>query len=457
MKTVLTIFGATGNLMHIKLVPALIRLFKNGHIPKDTTILCVSRRDYDQSAYIDHLKDSIKSDLDLDSIKDNLHYIKMNIHDIDDYRKLSLTISEINNSEFQSLFYLAVSPEFFVDIAKGISESGLVEKGNPNGRIVFEKPFGIDFESAKQINHSLSQYFDESQIYRIDHYLGKDMIQNILVMRFGNIVLENNWSKESIDKIDIIVKETDGIGNRGPFYDLSGAMKDMVQSHLLQMLALIAMEEPLSLDSEDIRRQKIEILKKTKIEHSSAFFAQYEGYLNEPTILNDSLTETFVYLKAYVDTDRLRGVPIYLITGKRLDEKTARIVIHFKEHSLAKRLWPNQTKFHNQLVIGVSEYEGIRFQMNFKTPGLNDTVTETSMDYCHSCQKIGNNPEAYEKLLKDFFESNATLFTSWDEIHASWDIVDQINKREYPLYTYKGFDDLKETLLHLKGSDSVDL
>ncbi len=457
MKTVLTVFGATGNLMHIKLIPAFIRLFKNGHLNKDTSILCVSRRDYDQEMYYNHLKESVNSALDLESIKDRLTYVQMDLQNLEDYRNLKLKIDKMHGENIQSLFYLAVSPEFFVEIAKGISLSGLVQKNNPQGRIVFEKPFGHSFESAKEINTQLEEYFSESQIFRIDHYLGKDMLQNILVMRFGNIIFENNWSNESIEKIDILVKEHSGIGNRGSYYDHSGALNDMVQSHLLQMLALIAMEPPVTLHSEDIRIKKIEVLRKTKIDSSSAVFGQYNGYLEEPGIPKDSITETFVHLKAEVHSPRFKGIPIYLITGKKMDEKIAEIVIHFKEHSLAKTLWPDQKPVHNQLVIGVSEYEGVRFQMNFKTPGLDDNLVETSLDYCHSCQKIGNNPEAYQKLLKDFIDNNPTLFTSWDEIEASWKIVDPLIVYPKKLIKYSNIDDLRVQIKNRKGSEHIDL
>lgn len=457
MKTVLTIFGATGNLMHIKLVPALIRLFKSGHLNNDTSVICVSRRDYNQEMYYEHLLSSVSPSLDLESIKNKLTYFQMDLQNPEDYQNLKKKIELTYGNDIQSLFYLAVSPEFFVEIAQGISQASLVEKGNIRNRVVFEKPFGHSFESAKSINTQLENYFTESQIYRIDHYLGKDMIQNILVMRFGNIVFENNWSRDSIEKIDILVKEHSGIGNRGSYYDQSGAMNDMVQSHLLQMLALITMEPPKSLDSAEIRKNKIEVLKKTTIDNQSAIFGQYIGYLSEQGIPSDSSTETFVCLKAQVDTPRFKDVPIYLITGKKLDEKIAEIIIHFKEHTLANTLWPNQKPLHNQLVIGVSEYEGVRFQMNFKTPGLNDNLVETSLDYCHSCQKIGNNPEAYEKLLKDFIENTPTLFTSWDEIEASWKIVDPIDFNRRTLIHYADIDDLRSKIRERKGREDIDL
>ncbi|MDD3123511.1 MAG: glucose-6-phosphate dehydrogenase [Candidatus Izemoplasmatales bacterium] len=450
MKTVLTIFGATGNLMHKKLALALIQLLKQKQIDDSFQIICVSRRDYTTEMYFEHLKEFVKSDIDLDVLKNNLEYVKMDIMDLNDYTMLRKKIESKSSFPYQSLFYLAVAPEFFVDIASGISNAKLIEKGNSIGRIVFEKPFGVSFGSAKEINQKLSEYFEENQIFRIDHYLGKDMIQNILVMRFANRLLENNWSSDSISQVSIDVKETEGIGNRGEYYDSSGALKDMIQSHLLQMLALVAMEEPKSLSSDDIRKEKIKVLQNTIVKTQNAVFGQYEGYLFEQKIPQDSITETFVFLKAEVSTPRWKNVPFFLTTGKKLNEKKAEIIIDFKEHSSAKKLWPNNNHTSNQLVIGISEYEGIRFQMNVKKPGLNDTVSDALLDYCHSCQKIGNNPEAYEKLLKDFIVNNSTLFTSWKEIEASWNIIDHLKKDLSNPVIYKSISDFADIISKVK-------
>ncbi len=448
MSLALTIFGATGNLMHKKLVPALTSLVKNGHIPSDTKIYCVSRRDYTTEQYISHLTEYVKSDFEI--LKPYLTYVKMDIHSDSDYQLLRSMIDKLSTKDTEKLFYLAVAPEFFTVIASGLSISGLIQKGVDSGRIVFEKPFGESFESAKSINKSLASYLTESQIYRIDHYLGKDMIQNILVMRFANKLLENNWNKDSIKEIEIIVKETESIGNRGEYYDQTGALKDMVQSHLLQMLALIAMEEPLSISSDDIRKAKIEALKHTTISKGNALFGQYSSYLSEKNIPENSTTETFAFLEACVNTNRWNGVPIYMLTGKKLDEKKAEIRIHFKEHSSSSKLWPNTFHESNQLIIGISDYEGISVKMNVKKPGLEETVTDALLDYCHSCQKIGNNPEAYEKLMNEFILKNQTLFTSWEEIEASWNIVDHLKESHYQLIKYDSLDDFKDLISQVK-------
>lgn len=452
MKTVLTIFGATGNLMHKKLVPALIQLIKKGGSASSLEIIAVSRREYDTQAYFDHLQEYVKKGTDLSILKPYTRYIQMDIHDPSDYEKLKANIYHNQESPIQNLFYLAVSPEFFVDIAKGIAHSGLIKKGDSMNRIVFEKPFGNSFESAKQINQELSMYLDDHQIFRIDHYLGKDMIQNILVMRFANRLLENTWSSESIKSVELIVKEPDGIGNRGEYYDQTGALKDMIQSHLLQMLALLTMEEPNTLSADAIRQKKIDVLKKTTVSKSDVIFGQYDTYLLEPKIAAGSQTETFVFLKANVHTPRWNNVPFFLLTGKKLDESQAEIIVNFKTHSSFKRLWPDVAPTSNQIVIGISGYEGIRFQMNVKAPGLNDTVSDVTMDYCHSCQKIGNNPEAYEKLLLDFIDNNATLFTSWEEIEASWNIIDHLKTKDSRILKYHDLSDLKQMMKVIEES-----
>jgi len=457
MKTILTIFGATGNLMHKKLAPALIQLLKKNRKPSSLEVIAVSRRAYDLQAYFEHLQTFVKNGTDLTGLQSVTKYVQMDIHDDADYEKLKTIIEENQTEPVEHLFYLAVAPEFFVDIAKGIYQSGLVKKGDISGRIVFEKPFGNSFESAKQINQELAKYLDESQIYRIDHYLGKDMIQNILVMRFANRLLENVWSRDAIDNVHLIVKETEGIGNRGEYYDQTGALKDMIQSHLLQMLAYLTMEEPDTLASESIRKMKVEVLKQTTVDKRNVVFGQYDNYLLEPNVNAESKTETFVFMKANVLTERWHGVPFYLLTGKKLDQKQAEIIINFKPHSSAKRLWPDVVQTSNQIVIGISEYEGIRFQMNVKTPGLNDTVMDATMDYCHSCQKIGNNPEAYEKLLREFIDNNQTLFTGWEEIEASWNIIDHLKTTNSRLIKYHDLSDLEAIIQVIESGEANDL
>lgn len=449
MKTIITVFGATGNLMHKKLIPAFNQLIKNNNIPSVEKIICVSRRDYTNEDYIHHLEENIKKPFE--EVKPYLEYVNLDIHTLKDYVKLSDKINAYDAT--QNLFYLAVAPEYFIDIAKGLSISNLIKKDDISSRIVFEKPFGVDFASAKVINRELSRYFTEKQIYRIDHYLGKDMIQNILVMRFANKLVENNWDKESIEKVEIFVKEKESVGLRGPYYDHAGALKDMVQSHLLQVLALSAMEVPASVSSDDIRKSKVDCLKKTSFVKNKAVFGQYDTYHKEKGVPKESKTETFVFVEAHVDTPRWNGVPFYLMTGKSLDEKTAEIIVTFKDHSDSHNLWPNVKHTQNQLIIGISDYEGIAFKFNVKKPGLDSNVTDALLDYCHSCQKIGNNPEAYEKLFIDFIDGNQTLFTSWEEIEASWNIVDELTNEKIEPVIYHDIEDLKIKINQVFGED----
>jgi glucose-6-phosphate 1-dehydrogenase len=340
------------------------------------------------------------------------------------------------------MFYLAVPPQLFPVIASGISRSGLIKKGNENERIVFEKPFGEDLLTAKKINEELWNYFEEKQIYRIDHYLGKEMIQNILIVRFANIVFEQAWDNLTIDSIIILAKETEGVLRRGNYYDKVGALKDMVQSHLMQMVALITMEKPKSFNSDDIKDEKVKVIKKLKINQENVLLGQYKGYLKANNITEESKTETFVYAKGCIDNKRWKNVPIHLITGKSLDEKKSEIIINFKNEDSSFAKSPN-----NKLIIRVAPEEGVNFIFNVKEAGLGEKVVSAKLDYCHACDSLGNTPEAYEKLLLDLVNKQNSLFTRWDEIESSWKIIDEIKQYNNDLYIYDNYQEIKEKIL----------
>ncbi|XMB73014.1 glucose-6-phosphate dehydrogenase [Mycoplasmatota bacterium WC30] len=446
MKKIITVFGSTGNLMYKKLFPALSSLIKKGHIKNDAKIYCVARIDCTLEDYIEVAKQKVTEYVDWDLIIPFLTYIKMDINNVEDYIKLKQTLD--SNGEIDSMFYLAVPPVLFPIIAKGISESKLIEKQNPQGRIIFEKPFGENLKSAQNINENLWKYFDESQIYRIDHYLGKEMIQNILVVRFANSIFEKTWNKDSIESVSIIAKESEGVMQRGNYYDKIGALKDMVQSHLLQMASLIAMETPTIHNSEAIKDQKIKVMQHFTINPKDVVLGQYASYKDELNISQDSKTDTFVYFKAFINNDRWKGVPFYFITGKKLDEKRSEIIIKFKDSSTSTLLWPNQPNMSNKLIIKVAPKEGVNFKFNVKEPGLNNKIVPADLDYCHSCQVLGNTPEAYEKLLLDLINKNSTLFTRWDEIETFWGIVDSLKEKLDDPFIYNNFSDLKPFLLN---------
>ncbi len=443
--TVITIFGSTGDLMYNKLIPALNTLKQTNKLPSDTKILCVGRREWDTLTYLKSVKNEVPKDK-YNAIESLIEYVKVSIDSDDGYALLKSKIEQ-NGIEADKIFYLALPPSLFPKVAGGLSKNKLIGKGEPNARIVFEKPFGEDLESARLINRTLWDYFEETQIYRIDHYLGKEMIQNILTLRFANRIFESDWNKDSIDKVSIIVKEKNGIDSRGNYYDSIGALRDMVQSHLLQMLALVAMEAPKMYDSELIRKEKVSLLKKLFVECGDVFNAQYKGYKQEPKVRDDSKTETFVHIKAQIDDSRWRDVPFYLMTGKKLNDKSSEIIIDFKPGDDVLALWPDHTLKHNQLVVKVAPNEGVSFRMNVKQAGLSSDIIPSKMDYSHGKDAFGNVPEAYEKLLLEIIEQNTLLFTRWDEIETTWKFIDKVtNECQEAPYEYEDEPDLIQAM-----------
>lgn len=440
-KLIMTIFGSTGDLTSRKLLPALSKLYKNQQIPKETQVVCLGRKDLNTESYLKYMNEEANSPLDLEVLKKIVIYHQIQITDPKDYKNLKMTINKISNKETKQLYYLAIGPELFFDVAKNINESNLIEKNNLNQSIIFEKPFGHDLNSAKKINQMLWTYFDEKQIFRIDHYLGKEMIQNIMMVRFANRIFEEVWHNRTIKNVKIFVKETDGILSRGGYYDQSGALKDMVQSHLLQMLSMVSMEVPMSYHSEDVKNEKVKAIENVTFDKHSFLFGQYEGYLLEDKVEKDSKTETFVFLKAYVNTPRFKGVPFYLMTGKKLDKKESVIIIEFEETS-EQRKW-NLPLSTNKLYIKIAPEDGIGLKFNSKVPGLSGDVEEVELEYCAACNAVGNMSEAYEKLLLDATEDHKTLFTRWDEIELSWKLIDQIKEKQENLVIYKDFKTLK--------------
>lgn len=450
-KLIITIFGATGDLTSRKLLPAISRLYVEHQIPEETLIIALGRRPYSTKDYLQEMHQASKQTLDLGTLEKITYYHQIEITHGDEYGNLVSLIKSHQCSETKELYYLAIGPELFPDVAYHINQSGLVVQGNINQSIVFEKPFGHDLASAKAINGMLWQYFDEKQIYRIDHYLGKEMIQNIMMVRFANRIFEEIWHNRSIKSVKIIAKETDGILGRAGYYDHSGALKDMVQSHLLQMLSLIAMEVPMSYFSDDVKNEKVKVLEHLSFDKDAMIFAQYEGYHQEKNIPQDSTTETFVFLKTYVQTPRFKGVPFYLMTGKKLDQKESLIIIEFEETS-EQRKW-NLPLSTNKLYIKIAPQDGVGLILNSKVPGLRDDVEEVELEYCVACNAVGNMSEAYEKLLKDITEHHKSLFTRWDEIEVSWKFIDQVKKHQQKPISYRNYDDLKPMIKALTGED----
>lgn len=455
MKQAIVIFGSTGNLMYKKLIPALDHLIAQGHIDDNTKIFCIARRDCTLEDYVADAKSHATADVDWDRLVPFLEYVLFDINDMTEYERLNERMTDAGIED--KLVYLAVPPQLFPVIAKGVSHAGIVAKGDKQSRIVFEKPFGEDLNSAKEINRNLWNYFDESQIYRIDHYLGKEMIQNILIVRFANKIFEDSWNHDTIEDVYIIAKEQEGVMTRGGYYDQIGALKDMLQSHLLQMASLIAMEKPKTYSSEDIKNEKVNVFQDVKIRPKDVVLGQYRGYRDEFKVAPDSTTETFVFAEASINTDRWKGVPFYFLTGKRLDEKRSEIIVNFKNDNGSHSLWPDTYKPKNQLVIKVAPEDGVKFQFNVKQPGLSDNIVPAELDYCHSCRSLENTPEAYEKLLLDLLQHNRTLFTRWDEIESTWRIVEQLKEKLDNPHEYATYEQMIDLISSRFGEDFDDL
>lgn len=455
MKQALMIFGSTGNLMYEKLMPAIDQLLKEEHIENDLVLYAVGRRDWNTKDYFDNIKASSDNDINWDAIEKRLEYIEMDVYTKEHYTRIKHKLEDDGIEDLT--VYLALPPNLFPVISEGISDSGMIIKGDMSKRIVFEKPFGEDLKSAESINKSLWECFDEKQIYRIDHYLGKEMIQNILMVRFANKIFEEVWDQKAIDYVMIIAKEEDGVLTRGAYYDKIGALKDMLQSHLLQMAALIGMEPPKSYDSESIKDEKVAVLKGLKMAPKDILLGQYKGYRDTEDVDEDSQTETFVFAEASIDNARWRGVPFYFLTGKSLNEKRSEIIVQFKSSDKITELWPKEKAKNNRLKIEVAPNEGVVFQFNVKDPGLSDAIVPAKLDYCHSCQAMDNTPEAYERLILDVLNQNRTLFTRWDEIETTWTIVEKASKRRNQLFRYGSFEEVKDEIINQYGEDFYDL
>lgn len=437
MNNTIVIFGGTGDLTHRKLIPALYNLFNEGFMPKDFAIVAVGRRPYNDDIYqkevLDSLNEFSRNKVETNTwnqFKEKLYYKELDFTQDEDYCPFNEYLNRIDkkhNTDGKRIYYLAVAPDFFSVIVKNL-KSDCMKAIEHKPKLVIEKPFGKDLASAKALNKEIVSAFGEENIFRIDHYLGKEMLQNILVIRFGNVIFEPVWNNKYIKQIQISSYEDIGIGTRANFYEHSGAIRDMAQSHLLQILSLIAMDKPKSLSPEDIRNEKVKVLKAlhkytTKEIKEKVVRGQYESYRKEVNVAPESTTETYLAFKTFVNNERWKGVPFYIRTGKKLPKKSTEVVIEFKDG--INGLYKGQTS-SNCLVIKVQPRERIFFQVNTKRPGTDFHINPVKMDFCQNCE-IGNvSPEAYERLLYDVIRKDATLFARWDEVEYSWKFIDRI-------------------------------
>ncbi|MNZ56808.1 Glucose-6-phosphate 1-dehydrogenase [compost metagenome] len=371
-------------------------------------------------------------------------YKSLDINNVDGYHELR-ELTESVESRFDipgnRLFYLALAPELFGSVSFNLQKGGMLESKGWH-RLVIEKPFGYDLHSAQKLNEVLNQVFKEEEIYRIDHYLGKEMVQNIEVIRFANAFFEPLWNNKHIANIQITLSETVGVEERGGYYDNSGALRDMGQNHMLQMLTMIAMEPPSRLYPEDIRDEKVKVLRSLRPFASAeevkenvvrGQYTQGEskgkkltGYREEDKVNPESNTETYFAAKVMVDNFRWAGVPFYIRTGKRLPVKTTEVVVEFKQMPTNVYLGQKHNLEPNLLVIRVNPMEGIYIKINAKRPGSESQIEPLAMEFCQSCQIGINSPEAYERLIHDAAQGDSTYFTRWDEVATAWAFVDRI-------------------------------
>ncbi len=421
---ILIIFGATGNLTTGKLLPALGQWFEED-VPYKS-ILCLGRRDFDNRGYLEFAEKEGGSPFN-ERMRSRIRYLKLEFSTAADYQKLrEETASEIHEGASITC-YLAVMPASFVTITGLLASAGIIEKGNPKHKLIFEKPFGESLESARVIQAEILKLMNEEQIYRIDHYLGKDMIRNILALRFGNRIFEESWNGRALSSVRIISTETAGVEERLDYYDRAGAINDMIQSHLLQIVALVAMDAPANFEADSIRQRKIQILERLKLsDKESLIVGQYEGYRQLEPSLAQSLTETYVRAVLSVNLPEWQQTPFILETGKKMKEKRTEIILEFAPNPMNVSKSQRMQVEPNQLVIQVYPTEGVHVRFNSKAPGYDFQMDAVDADYCHSCRSMGNLPEAYVKLLMDVEAGDKTLFAGCDELELQWRVADEI-------------------------------
>ncbi|MEO0453489.1 MAG: glucose-6-phosphate dehydrogenase [Verrucomicrobiota bacterium] len=438
----LVIFGASGDLTKRKLVPALFGLYHEGSLPEHFEIIGFARREKSDEQFREEMLEGINTfsrfkpveEEEWSAFSKHISYHQGNFDEKDAYQSLATKLAKPIGDQEKSLnlFYLSTAPEFFVTCTRELSEVDCVGYGM-DSRIVVEKPVGHDYDSAKELVNELQQCLDESSIYRIDHYLGKETVQNMLYFRFANSIFEPIWNSSMIDHIQITVAEEEGVGTRGGYYDGVGALRDMVQNHLMQLLTITAMEPPATLSSDSIRDEKVKVLRSIPTPETdyivhNAIGAQYEGYRSEDRVDAKSTTETYVGLKLMIDNWRWAGVPFYLRTGKCMPVKASEIIVVFKRppHALFHSVAGVNYLHRNRLHIRLQPDEGIHMAFAAKIPGKS-AMDDVDMDFAYTSKFGSYSPEAYERLLNDFIIGDSTLFTRSDEVLEAWRITDAIS------------------------------
>lgn len=453
---ILIIFGASGDLAHRKLVPAVYEMAREKLLPEGFALVGFSRTKMDDEQFRKDCREAVQKHARTkpvdpsvwDRVEKAIYYRAGEYGEPNCHRDLAGFLRELDrrhNTAGNKLFYLSTPPGAFEPIISCLgNENAYDAGGNTWERIIIEKPFGRDLQTARELNRKLYEHFDESQVFRIDHYLGKETVQNLMVLRFANSILEPIWNYKYIDHVQITVAETLGVGSRGGYYDRSGALRDMVQNHMFQLMSLIAMEPPASLDAQSIRDEKVKVFRSIRPVRpnqvdDSTVRGQYgageaggqktAGYLKEEDVAPDSRTETFAAVKLFIDNWRWSGMPFYLRTGKALQEKLSEVVVRFRSPPLT--LFQKQCEspvYPNDLVIRVQPEEGVSWRLNGKVPGGQMNIKPVALDFLYSTTFHAEPPEAYERLIFDAMMGDQTLFIRGDEVEAAWSIIDPIQQ-----------------------------
>lgn len=467
---IFVIFGSNGDLANRKLLPALFQLYTDKLLPQNFAILGAGSQEKETDKYREELTanfanfapKSLENKTHLDSFLHKVYYKKVQNQNSEDFKDLKMSLDDLSeklNISRNYIFYFSIPPFLYQTVAHHLVDAGLSDEEDGWKRIIVEKPFGYSLQSAIELDKQLHKGFNEEQIYRIDHYLGKETVQNIMVTRFYNGFFEPIWNRKYVDRVEITAAEKIGVGNRGGYYDTSGAMRDMIQNHLLQVLAVVAMEPPAIFDSNAIRNETVKVLQAlrpitAREVHKKVIRGQYKAtkvgdnllpsYRNEPGVVADSMTETFVAMKVHIDNWRWGDVPFYIRTGKYLPERVTEVVIHLKPapHQLFNQLCLTQPT--NMIILRIHPDAGVAIDFGMKIPGAGYKVHNVDMAFHYSDLQEAKISEAYERLILDCMIGDSTLYARADAVLASWKFVDPIieawkNNPQIPMYFYEAF------------------